>query len=38
MAEAKAVHDEMERYSVAAMDFAKVDALCRRVTEEILAQ
>jgi len=38
MAEAKAVHDEMERFSVAAMDFTKADDLCRRVTEEILAQ
>lgn len=35
--EAKAVHDEMERYSCEAMDFAAVDALCERVTTEILA-
>lgn len=35
--EAKAVHDEMEKYSIAAMDFAAVDALRERVTAEILA-
>lgn len=35
--EAKSVHDEMERYSIGAMDFAAVDALCERVTAEILA-
>ena len=35
--EAKAVHDELEQFSIAAMDFAAVDALRERVTEEILA-
>lgn len=34
--EAKAVHDTMEAFSVSAMDFAAVDRLRQRVTEEIL--
>lgn len=34
--EAKAVHDEMERFSVAAMDFTAVDALRKKITETIL--
>lgn len=36
-AEAKALHDEMERFSRAAMDFAAVDRLCDDVTAELLA-
>lgn len=34
--EAKAVHDRLERFSVAATDFAAVDALRERITAEIL--
>lgn len=35
-AEAKAIHDEMERFTVSAMDFAAVDRVRCRVTAEIL--
>lgn len=36
--QAKALHDDMERFSREAMDFAAVDRLCDRVSEELLAR
>ncbi len=36
--QAKALHDELETYYIAAMDFTKVDVLCEQVTAEILAR
>lgn len=36
--QAKALHDELETYYIAAMNFAKVDALGEQVTAEILAR
>jgi len=35
-AEAKTVHDTMERFSTGAMNFTAVDRLCEQVTAEIL--
>lgn len=37
-AEAKTVHDTMESFSVGAMDFAAVDRLCEKITNEILGK
>ncbi len=37
VAAAKAVHDEIERYYIRAMDFAKVDAVAERLTTDFLA-
>ena len=36
--EAKAIHDRMESYSSAAMDFKAADALCDKVTQQIIKQ